>query len=485
MATKTAENTVIQNTPDQDKLNPNATGAIDDSVSKSDLPDKKAETIKKLISDHKTKAENLKTRYFRYKGKKPICTRPAESTAKVNNKLISGFEREVPDVKAAYGCGIPITVEFLEGAGNVDQLNNLKSDLMTMNNVEDLDPEHWKMAAITGVSYELWYNGVHQGKAVAKVLQLWPWEVIPIYNKNQDLVEAIRYNKEFHQDLNKEVTTVEYYDSTNVYYYRDVNGTYYPYEVKGVYELPHMMGKVPINKAINNKEEIGDTELAESYIDAFDRAISDLSSEMEQTRLAYLLIYGAVLDEEVFTRLKQTGALQVDSDGKIEWLIKDVNVEGVREVMDRLEKLIIRFSGSVDFTDKDLYGNLTKMAISYKLRLLESKCSVFERKYTSFLRNRWEIISNYWDLNGISLDYLKMKYTFTRNVPVNTVEEADTLKKHIEAGVSKTTSFAQTSFIDDPDAEFEKAIEEQNAELDSYNLTEAKDNENREEEEEK
>jgi len=441
----------------------------------------RAAIIKRMVLTTKSYRHLLYEKYDRYRGIKPIVTDErfplgGENYPKINNKLVSAFEKEVVDVKSAYVLGIPIiySLPANEGSEN-DVIEESLERVAKYNNLDDVDMENCKMASTAGSTYEMWYNSIDElGKVIPKVMMLKPWEVIPVTDKRTGRIDAMIRYYETYEDLlvkNKKnedkivtskVNYAEYYDNQMIYYYmQNADGDFKPVEVDGVTEQLHEFQFIPIIKCINNDEEMSDFEIAKSLIDARDRALSDFSSEMEQTRQAYLLVYGAAFDETTFEKLKQTGALRVDEGGKIEWLIKDINVEALDSLLDRLGKDIVRFCCSVDFTDKDLYGNLTKMAIAYKFRLLESKAMVFERKYKAFLNKRWALLSGYLKKLNVNFDYLDLTYSFTRNIPVNSVEEAETLVKHINGGLSRETSFGQLSFVDDPKKEMDRVLEEE------------------------
>ena len=454
----------------------------------------RAELIKTMIMTTEAYRHVLIDSYNRYKGYKPIIFKERfplqhETYPKINNKLVSAFEKEVVDVKCSYILGVPVIMSLpanengdTTGAKN-DKIEKEINRIVKYNSLDDVDMENCKMASSTGTAYELWYNSVDpNGRVMPKVMRLNPWEVIPVIDKRTGKTDAmIRYYETYESLLVKDdkgdekvvkstTTYAEYYDEKNIYYYiKTKDNNFVPVEINGFIQQPHEFPFIPIVKCINNDEEMSDFYISASYIDAYDRAISDFSSEMEQTRQAYLLVYGAAFDAKTFEKLKQTGALRVDEGGKIEWLIKDINVAGLDSLLDKLSKNIIRFCCSVDFTDKDLYGNLTKMAIAYKFRLLESKAMVFERKYKTFLSKRWALLSGYMKKLGINFDYLDLEYRFTRNIPVNTVEEAETLVKHRNGGLSMETAFGQLSFIDEPQKEIDRVVEEENRMLPSIN----------------
>jgi len=78
----------------------------------------------------------------------------------------------------------------------------------------------------------------------------------------------------------------------------------------------------------NNEEQQGDAEKVLSLIDAYDRTLSDVNSEVEQFRLAYMAFYGYDPDEETLKKAARTGAFGLDEKTEgvgIEFITKDLN----------------------------------------------------------------------------------------------------------------------------------------------------------------
>src|SRR5690606_18610028 len=80
---------------------------------------------------------------------------------------------------------------------------------------------------------------------------------------------------------------------------------------------PHVFGITPIVKISNNDEEMGDIERVLSLIDAYDRTMSDVNSEIEQFRMAYMYFKGVKVTKEALDAARQTGGFDVGENGEI------------------------------------------------------------------------------------------------------------------------------------------------------------------------
>ena len=93
---------------------------------------------------------------------------------------------------------------------------------------------------------------------------------------------------------------------------------------------------------------------------------------------------------------------------------------------------------------------------------LENKSIVAERKFKTALMYQFKVLFSAWQFRGFNLNdesYLDMYFTFTRNIPVNRLEEAQILTT-LQGVVSEDTRLSQSALIDDVDFEKEKLAEE-------------------------
>lgn len=419
-----------------------------------------SDIIKDLIADHAPKRQKMLDLYFRYKTDDlPILNREFEDPNKINRKLNNSFDSEIADTKVGYFIGYPISYQVDKEQQGSEKVSATLTDFNLRNNIDDLDSEAVKMATICGYAARLLYidrNGLERAMNVN------PWEVILIYDRSINEPQfALRYYDITVKDGDKEKTKtrVEWYDDQLVtYYLQDDSGEYVLDISEPVNPQPHLFDLVPVIVFPNNEEQQGDAEKVLNLIDAYDRTLSDVNSEIEQFRLAYMAFYGYDPDEETLARAKQTGAFGLDEKGEgvgIEFITKDMNDTVIENHLNRLEGNIMRFGKSVNMTDESFAGNLSGVAIKYKLMALENKCITLERKMTSSLRQQFKVLATAWAKKGIPVDYTNIYFGFKRNLPVNLLDEADSTGK-LKGNVSERTRLSQLSFVDDVDWEIEE-----------------------------
>ena len=72
--------------------------------------------------------------------------------------------------------------------------------------------------------------------------------------------------------------------------------------------------------------------------------------------------------------------------------------------------------------DESFGGNLSGVAIAYKLWGLEQLCAMKERKFKKGLQRRIELITNILNIKGGHYDYKDITPKFRRNKPENNLE---------------------------------------------------------------
>lgn len=430
--------------------------------------------LQQIIDETKTDRERRLLMYNRYKTNDdavPILTRkpidyetPTNKAItrlddKVNNKLNNAFDADIVDTKIGYMFGNPIS--YVVDKRNELRLEKLYDELdnfNTRNTIDDKDSETGKKAAICGYSARLLYINL-DGKE--SVMQIDPWETIILTN-----TEVTEPNYGIHyfttSRLNTEGKKVKieeavFYDETTAHHYIKLadNGEFTLSREK---TKPHLFDYCPLFGVPNNEELQGDAEKVYNLIDAYDRTFSDASNEIEQYRLAILILKGMGVDDEQAHKLAKANIIELMGENDdVRYLTKDVNDTMIENHLDRLEENIMRLAKSVNFSDDSFSGNLSGVAMKYKMMALENKCKTMERKFVAALRYQFKVLCSAWAKKGICNkdDYLKVWFQFKRNIPEDILSEAQA-SQALKGQVSERTRLAQLSIVDDVEYELEE-----------------------------
>lgn len=427
--------------------------------------------LKEMIQKHKKDRDHMLSLYKRYTASVegvPILQRaPVEYEDfetgsikridnKVNNRLNNSFDAEIVDTKVGYLFGHAISYEADK---SLTALISEMEEFNIRNNIADKDSEWGKKAAICGYGARVAYID-KTGKE--RIQNVDPWEVIIL--SKEDITEPL-YAVRYYQ-ISEDDYRAEFYDDVHVYEFTSKNGEDY----NQIKITPHTFDFCPLYGLPNNEELMADAERVLSLIDAYNRTLSDASNEIEQYRLAYLILKGVGADEETLDKLKKTGILELfDEKDSVDYLTKDIDGSLIEQHLDRLEDNILRLSKSANFSDEQFGGNITGVAMKFKIMALENKCITMERKMTAALRYQYKVLCSSWEKRGKCKqdDYLKVWFGFKRNLPANYLDEAQTTAQ-LKGHVSERTRLSLLSFVDDVDWELEEMKKEQQEQMEMF-----------------
>lgn len=437
--------------------------------------------IKQVIKDEETEHNRRFKLYMQYKQSEDyvaIFQRTFDDKNKVNRELPNDFFGDIVDTKVGYLAGKPITYQLDKNPYMTEtQLDEAKyekdmtviNDFLKYNSIADIDSEIFKYNAICGIGGRLLYVDA-EGRA--KIMNLKPWEVIFIFDRAiDDLQYAVRYYDITVYESDGTSYTgkrVEWYDKDSITFWLETKNKDYMLDpTEGLNPKPHLFNKVPIFAYPNNTEYLSDVEKVLRLIDGYDRTLSDINSEIEQFRLAYLGMYGySQPDQETMDKIKKTGAFGIDKDGKIEFITKDLNDAAIEHHLDRLQQSIYYLSKSVNFNDQQFAGNQSGVAMKFKVFGLESKSIVAERKFQRATGGMFNLLTEMWKEKGMAdVNPLDITMQFTRNFPLNLGDEADSTMK-FKGMVSDKTRLSLLSFIEDADKELKQMELEQEGSID-------------------
>lgn len=424
--------------------------------------------LTKIIEDFKL---NFIPRFNRldkyYKVKNKIFNRIMEQ-GKPNNKIAHGFAKYITNMATGYFMGKP--VRYL--TDDIDFKDKL-DEVLEYNYTDNVNFEIAKEASKCGIAYELLYI---DKKANLRIQKFKAQDIIPIYSTDvgEFLNAAIRIWSTKDIDENDITEHAELYTDSEIYTYsKKIN--------QSIYELVditnHNLGDVPVIVYWNNEEQKGDYEDIISLIDAYDKSQSDTSNDFEYFTDAYLVLIGAGggitgedggdEQEKAAMDLKQNRILCLDEKGQAEWLIKNINDTAVENYKNRLYSNIFFLSQVPALSDESFAGNLTGVAIRYKLIGLEELAIEKENKFRAAQKKRLKLITEFLNLkNNTSYDVNTIEQKYERNFIDNMTEIIENASK-LESIVSKHTQLSMLPMVKDVDEELEtikeEKLEEENA----------------------
>lgn len=398
----------------------------------------------------KNELPNLQKMEDYYNGKHNILNKKNRTIDKEDAKLVHDYPGYITTIATAYFLGKPISYTLQDDKLKKD-FEKLSEYLSTEEEQQE-NFEHSENCSIFGKSYELWYKNVDNtiGNVVVDPRDCF---ILRDNTVKKEITAAVRWDKTKNKE-DKWVYTLEVYDSINVTTYEflsDSDKKEIP-NIKGVTKL-HGFNRVPIVEFLNNKRAFGDFKKVVSLIDGYDEAASTSIDDMTDFTDALLVLTNVGgTDKETLKKIKEDKLMLIDDDGDAKWLIKQVNDSYAQNNKNRLNQDIHKFSMIPDMQDKEFSGNSSGVALGYKLLALEQLAAQKEMHFKKAINQRLQLMIDFYNLKIKSTDIQKV---FTRNVPKNLVEAADTAQK-LQGIVSHETILSILPFIEDAKGELEK-----------------------------
>lgn len=421
-------------------------------------PDKRI--IRQLISKHISLVGDLKKNMAYYQGKHKIL-----EDAKRENRLVCNHAKDISDTASSYFIGNPVTYK-----SDAD-IKDLTDSLETAG-ADETDGDNGLDLSIYGLAYEYVYVKENENNLLTKNLS--PENTFMV--KDDSIEENELFAVYYYVRKDDSGTGPEHYIATvltpNYKYELDIQNNEVP-QLTTELPVPHYLGEIPIIEYLNNKLAIGDFELQIPLIDAYNALMSDRITDKEQFIDAILAIYGTLFSDEdepgteeedqnikkAKERLKKYKVLEMPDTAKAEYLTRTFDESGVEILKKAIEQDIHKFSHIPCMSDESFGGNVSGVAMEFKLLGMENITKIKTRYYRKGLRKRIRIFCNYLALHGKSVDPAGITMTFTRALPKNLLEISQ-IVANLWGKVSRKTLLSQVPFVDDVDEELKVLDEE-------------------------
>ena len=288
--------------------------------------------INHLYNGYKKELQNYKKIYDYYLGHTDALKNYV-TTDRSNQMVGLNYLKKFVKEETAYSVGNPIS--YQSKTENFEAIKEL--DLVMENYIENHDINTFSMMILFGIVYEITYINKWDELQVKFIK---PTEGFHIEDDEGNITNFIHV-----------YTRIEYEDDlevTNTYIDEYTESEINTYKVKDEPELietrEHYFGEIPVGMARISENTWKDTLFNDikGLQDAIETNTSDVVNEISDFRNAYMVLTGLVLDEEEAKKLKQIGIIEMQNpEGKVEWLIKNINDTFVKNTLGDLhEKLL-------------------------------------------------------------------------------------------------------------------------------------------------
>ena len=329
------------------------------------------DVIKWVISKHKAEKDRIAELMNYYNNNNTAINNRSYDDNKPSNKLSHPFASYITNMAVGYFLGKPISYN----SNNSNLLSRI-NDVFKYNDEADNNTTLAKYSSICGYAVELIYADEDSN---ARFKAIPADEVAIVYDNTleENILCAVRYFDEEIVGTDKIKTTISVYTSDEIQTYELKDE-----DINLIESELHYFQDVPVVVYINNDELYGDFEKVKSLIDAYDQAQSDTANDFEYFTNALLVISGILVDDENGLDFKNNRVLNfTGSEGKAEYLIKNINDSALENFKNRLVEDIHKFSQIPNLTDEQFAGNVSGESMKYKLMGLENITGLKEAKF--------------------------------------------------------------------------------------------------------
>ena len=380
----------------------------------------------------------------------------AKDAWKPDNRLVVNYAKYIVDMFNGYFIGIPATVSH-----DNQVISDYVNDFRKFNDMEDSESELSKLVDIFGHAF--WY--VYQDEdANTRVTYNSPMNMLIVHDNSvaERPKFAIRYmiDEETGAGTGEVVT-----DEETIYFTLDNAG-----DVHFGERTNHIYSKLPIIEVIENEERRGIFESVKTLLNALNKAVSEKANDVDYFADAYLKIIGMELDDEVSSSIRDNRVFNLwgesGSQLDVDFLQKPNADQTQENLIVLLRDAIFNISMVANLSDKD-FGNSSGTALAYKLQAMDNLAKSKDRKMQSGFNRLYEVVLSVPTTQVPADAWSELNYKFTRNVPKNTLEEAQIVSQ-LNGQVSDETKLSVLSIVQDPKEELERMEEESKKDSELY-----------------
>ncbi len=430
----------------------------------------RTDTLEAILREHDHQRERLVRLHGMYAREHSIMRR-TRLKGLPNNRLVHDLPGYIATMAAGYLVGNPVRYTAAEGQ---EEAFTPVLEAYEAASVESVDAELAMDAAVYGKAAEVCYA---DAEARPRVAQLDARSAFVVYDDTVEHAPLLGITRRDTFDARLERTGEEvtlYTDRLIVHMKRTGRET--PRETM---REAHYFGGVPVVEYWNNAREEGDFEPVMGLIDAYDTLQSDRVNDKQQFTDAVFVLKGVgalgVDDTEEETvdadgtataagaagkeaedpsvRLRRTRTLFLPGDGADAQFVTKPDAESGNELLRMsLKSDIHKLCLVPDLTDEQFAGNVSGVAMRFKLLGLEQLTKIKERWFREGLRTRLRLFCAFLARKGTAaLNAEKVQITFSRSLPVNDLEIAQTLATY-QGMVPEKLLLAQVPFVEDAEA---------------------------------
>lgn len=371
-----------------------------------------------------------------YRGEQPV-TKGRAVPGRPNNILRSNICRYITDVHTGYFMGVPMTFDFESGSMGEKAAPMLREVL------EPMLFEAARDASIYGTAFAM----VKAENGGIRTVRLDPEKTFAVEDEEGNQAAVVKFKGTKGRTLSGEIYTGE---GVRAFEYRDRR-----IETSPLNRLP--LGAIPIVEFKNNPDRTGDFQPVTSLMDAYNLLLSGAMDDMQSVATAFLALYGMQgTTKEDIDEANRSRVLSLSENGKAEFVVKNVNPAAIDSLKSTLMKDMLMVTKTPDLSDESFAGNVSGVAMEYKLWGIEQSRSQKQRCFAPAVRELARVLGLYWGYKDVTEG---MKLNFYKNLPQDVEKICSNLSK-VSDIVSRKTRLELLPFVKDVPEEMRRLEKE-------------------------
>lgn len=411
-------------------------------------PENIVKELSKAIAAHRQNAEEIDYLYNYYLGNQPVLYRQKQVRPEINNKVVQNTAFFIVETKAADIASEPIQYVL---RGTDEKKSKEIGDLNTMMENEDkaysdICLARWR--SICGTSYR--------------------------FVANDDGKSSLLDETDFRIDvLDPRLTAVVYYtnnipafsiqlardENNKSYYFVYTKDSWYKVQANKIVDSnENGFTAIPVIEYPNNENRISDIEITISISDAINEMASDRQDGIAQFVQSFIKFINCEMDDDKFTKLRQSGAFIVksnngDNKADVDIMSSELNQSESQVAIDDLFNKLLVIQGIAN-REGNTGGGDTAGAVNLRNGYIDSEKRAelsepsFKKSEKEFLRI---ILYAMTVRKRTTLKVSDIEIKISRSKMDNMLTKAETLKMLLESGIYFERAIKSVGFFADPE----------------------------------
>lgn len=379
-----------------------------------------------------------------YDGKNEIIKQNAVE-GRPNYSINVNMAKYIADVATGYTFGKPVSYSISK-----EELKNIFNNILKVNKFnysEEIDYQLGGDMSTYGIAYQLVWQDRKNTVCPIKFKRLNPEKTFFVCdNSIEEKTVCAVYFHDYIENKNYK-TKIYVWDNNFLYIFDGVSTNF-----NLISKQNHLMGQLPVIQSLNNDDGYGDFQMIVDLLDSLNLMISNNTDDLQSISNAILAVSGGKLGEEEIKQINQYKVANLPIGANMEWIIKNANIDGVLGQIKHLLNFIFQISMVPDLSDDAFAGNLSGVAMQFKMWGIDQLWSSKIRKYKTCLYKRLSMILKVLKIDERILNDIQIN--FYRNLPENMAQDYE-IAKNLSGVLSLKTILKNLSIVEDAEAEFQ------------------------------